>query len=372
MGQRLLRAVLLVGLVATLYVALERSQILAFSSSLEGAVGLGTAFVAGLVAATSSCLAVVGGVLLSVSATWAQSHPDATVWQRFRPQLSFHVGRLFGYFVLGGIVGLAGSVIGLSTFGRGTLTLGFSLIMVVLGLRMLDVLPAKYCTLPVPGSWRAKLHAMGKSNHPVAPFLFGILTFFLPCGFTQSMQLVALGTGNFLMGGSIMLAFALGTLPALLSISALSSTLRGNAGRWFTGLSGALVLILGLLNVQSGLLLSGLNPLSALEGSRAAATVDPYVTVDDQGRQIISMYVTSHGYEPNSFTIAPNRETWVYAIAKEPVGGCASFLTAPSFQKETPIAVGGNWLGPLTNPTQDFTLLCSMGMLRADVHVRRS
>ncbi|MBP6911491.1 sulfite exporter TauE/SafE family protein [Patescibacteria group bacterium] len=47
----------------------------------------------------------------------------------------------------------------------------------------------------------------------------GIGTFFLPCGFTQSMQVYTLSTGSFLAGGLTMLSFALGTLPMLLLLS---------------------------------------------------------------------------------------------------------------------------------------------------------
>jgi hypothetical protein len=80
--------------------------------------------------------------------------------------------------------------------------------------------------------------------------------------------------------------------------------------------------------------------------------------------------VTDQGYAPSSFTIEPNRETWVYAIAQNGVSGCASFLTAPSYNLSVPIHKGANWLGPLPAPEHDFVLTCSMGMLRADVHVR--
>lgn len=43
--------------------------------------------------------------------------------------------------------------------------------------------------------------------------LLGALTFFLPCGFTQAMQLYAISSGNFISGALIMSLFAIGTKP---------------------------------------------------------------------------------------------------------------------------------------------------------------
>src|SRR3989344_6748350 len=66
-------------------------------------VSYGTAFVIGLIASVSSCLAIVGGLVLSLSASSAK---EGGTW---RTQSLFHVGRLAGFFVLGGTIGLIGS-----------------------------------------------------------------------------------------------------------------------------------------------------------------------------------------------------------------------------------------------------------------------
>jgi hypothetical protein len=192
------------------------------------------------------------------------------------------------------------------------------------------------------------------------------------------MQLLALGSGSFLRGGLIMLSFALGTLPALFGISLISALMEGGFARWFLRFSGVLVIVLGLANVRSGLLLLGIDAVGMTEQvlhvsmGDAEETDDPNVTIDAQGRQIVAVTVTDRGYFPSSFTIAPNKETWFYAYAPTGVQGCANFLLAPSFNMETQIKQGGNWLGPIARPRNDFVITCSMGMLRADVHVKAS
>ena len=57
-------------------------------------------------------------------------------------------------------------------------------------------------------------------------YLLVSLHSFLPCGFTQSMQIYALSTGSFATASIIMFAFALGTLPVLALLSFSSSAIH--------------------------------------------------------------------------------------------------------------------------------------------------
>lgn len=356
------------------YLLLKRFGVFAFAKGIEDAASLGAVFTVGLVAASSTCLAVVGGLLLAIAAKWTESHQGANRWYRFQPLLSFNAGRLAGYFLLGGLVGLLGSAITLSTKATGMLTVAVAAVMIVLGLNILRIVPKRYCTIPLPKALSRRIHELSGSEHPLAPAFLGALTFFLPCGFTQSMQLLALGSESFIQGGIIMLVFALGTLPALLGLSAVSSLVEGRTARWFLTFSGALVLMLGIWNIQNGLLLTGIDLAGPLRHQRpaVAAVNDPNVSIDAQGRQIVTMTVSNAGYSPDSFTIQPGLQTWIYAYAPQSVGGCASMLTDPTHNLSTPIAQGGNWLGPIQNPRSDFVLTCSMGMMRADIRVRKS
>ncbi|MEK7590916.1 MAG: sulfite exporter TauE/SafE family protein [Patescibacteria group bacterium] len=343
-------------------------------TSVEGAVGLSAIFIVGLTAAASTCLAVVGGLLLSVSAKWCEAFHPTTRWEKFQPLLMFNTGRLIGYFLLGGLIGSLGTIIGLSTRGTGILTILIAIVMIVMGLNILKILPKHYCSLPLPHSFSRKIQDLSESKNPFVPGILGALTFFLPCGFTQSMQLLALASGSFLSGGMIMFVFALGTLPALLGISVISSMAEGKFARFFLTFSGALVLTLGAWNLQSGLLLTGVDARGWFQSpaSIATGTSNNAVTVNPQGQQIISMYVTDQGYQPDSFVIDAGRPTWIYAVAPNGVFGCASTLTVPAFNLATPVKRGENWLGPIGNPENDFVVTCSMGMFHANVRVRSS
>lgn len=221
-------------------------------------VNYGTAFIIGLIASVSSCLAIVGGLVLSLSASSAR---EGGTW---RTQALFHVGRLGGFFILGGVVGLIGNSLHLGLTANIVLGIIVALVMLILGINLLDVfhftkklqftLPTRFSKHVVRGSYH---------DHYLAPVLVGIGTFFLPCGFTQSMQLYALSTGSFMQGALTMFVFALGTFPmlALLSFGTLNIAHKPWKGIFFKT-AGIIVIALALLNLANALATAGvISPL---------------------------------------------------------------------------------------------------------------
>ncbi len=351
------------------YVVLKQMNIIAFTQETEGLVGLGTIALIGVTASASSCLALVGGLLLSISANWSEEHTELSHWKKFEPLALFNVGRLLGYFIFGGLTAIVGQSIMLSLHATGVMKVILSVVMIILGLNMLHVIPKKYCKIPLPRFVMKKLTRMTESQSFMGAAALGALTYFIPCGFTQSMQLLALGSGSFLKGGLIMLAFSLGTLPALLGISAMSSFVEGRFARFFFTFAGSLSIFLGLLSFNEGIALAGINIRSIIPCCSASSlTNDPNVTIDPNGKQIIGIDVYDSGYSANEFTIQAAKETWIYANAPEGLSGCISQMAIPDFNILKPLAKGENWVGPFT-PTKDFQFMCSMGMFRSNVKV---
>jgi uncharacterized protein len=215
----------------------------------SGTVSYGTAVLIGLIASVSTCLAVVGGLVLSLSANAAKNQAQ------WRTQTMFHVGRLGGFFILGGAIGSAGKLFQLGVVGSSVLGVIVAVVMLVLGLNLLDIFPVfKRLQLKLPSFFgRHTVRASG-SSHIFAPFLVGVGTFFLPCGFTQSMQVYTLTMGSFATGGLTMLAFALGTFPvlALLSFGALEISHKPWKGVFFKA-AGIIVIVLALFNAWHAL-----------------------------------------------------------------------------------------------------------------------
>lgn len=239
-----------------LFVILQKMGIVNLVST--GDVTYGTAFVIGSIASLSTCMAVVGGLVLSMSATFAKEG------DKIRPQLMFHGGRIVAFFILGGVIGAIGSTFTLNTSATFILSLIIGIVMLILGLNLLDIFHwAKKLQPSMPKFIANHAHRQAnkltKFNHTFTPLLVGVATFFLPCGFTQSMQLYTLTTGSFLTGGLTMLAFALGTLPvlALISFSSFSIQKSSKAGIFFKS-AGLIVIIFALFNLINSLVVVGI------------------------------------------------------------------------------------------------------------------
>ncbi len=219
-------------------------------------VSYSTAFIIGMIASVSSCMAVVGGLVLSVSANYAKEG------DKIRPQLFFHAGRLASFFVLGGVIGALGSVFKIGIAGTFVLSITVAVVLLILGINLLDVFPwTKKLQPTLPRFIGDHVQELRKVNHTLTPTLLGVATFFLPCGFTQSMQIYALTTGSFLPGALTMLVFALGTLPvlALLSFSSLTIHTKVRSGIFFKT-AGLIVIFFGIFNLHYGLVAAGITP----------------------------------------------------------------------------------------------------------------
>lgn len=220
-------------------------------------VSYGTAFAIGIIASLSTCMAVVGGLVLSMSATFAKEG------DKVKPQLLFHAGRIISFFILGGVIGALGSAFQLNVTSTFILNLLIGSVMLILGINLLDMFPWFKRLQPGMPKFLSR-HAervADELNHTLTPALVGILTFFLPCGFTQSMQIYTLSTGSFLTGGLTMLAFALGTLPVLAAISFSSFSIQksSKAGVFFKT-AGLIVITFALFNLINSLVVIGLIP----------------------------------------------------------------------------------------------------------------
>jgi sulfite exporter TauE/SafE len=212
-----------------------------------------TAITIGVIASLSTCMAIVGGLTLSISANFAKEGDS------IKPQTLFHAGRLIAFFLLGGIIGSIGTQFEFSDSGTFVLSITVGIVMLLLGLKLLDIFPKAKSLLPtLPNFALGWIEPLKSANHTLTPALLGILTFFLPCGFTQSMQIYTLTSGGFIPGALTMGFFALGTLPVLGLMSFASLGLKSP---WSSGIffktSGLVVTAFAITNIYAALLFAG-------------------------------------------------------------------------------------------------------------------
>lgn len=344
-----------------IYILVSQLGLMSFDAAIGDALSYGAIFGIGLIASVSSCIAVVGGLVLTFTATVKRMNPEASKWELMRAHFFFNGGRLIGYFLLGGLVAVIGSVLAPSPRIMGLISFVAAVVMILLAFDLLGLSGSKKWIPRMPKKWSHWIHDMAEREEWWIPFVLGGLTFFLPCGFTQSMQLYALTTGSFMTGALVLLVFALGTLPALIGIGALASftSSRGKAYRWFMLIAGCIVLLLGLYNVKNSLNLMGFSTVGLFEqSSSVSGTSAEY----DGEVQVVNMAVEFIDYVPASITIQKDVPVqWV--VDGSNATGCTSVLTIPSLGISKNLNRTGETIIEFT-PTKEGRLpfTCGMGM----------
>jgi len=313
------------------------------------------AVLVGLVAGMSTCLALIGGLIMGLAANYANNHPEASARQKFRPHLLFNAGRIGGFFLLGGVLGSVGKIFKLSVFVNSLITLLVGAVILILGLKLLNIFPAlNKLDFSLPKKWSKVI----KKDNPI---ILGVLTFFVPCGFTQAMQLYALSANGFLRGGAIMGLFALGTAPGLLGIGGLSSLLDRRKNLFFFKVAGVIIILFGLFNLNNGYKLFKISTYSN-PSSRISADQDKKSdSASPDNVQIVEMTEGNNGYTPSSFTIIKGQPVrWVIKV--DAPYSCATSLVVPSLRIQKQLKRGENVIEFTPDKTGNIPFSCSMGM----------
>ena len=237
--------------------------------------------------------------------------------------------------------------------------------MIIIGINLAKIFGAPVISMP---KWLAhKVHDLAESKNPAAPALLGVATFFLPCGFTQAMQLYALTLQNPLQSGLVMMFFALGTTPVLLGIGGAVSYTSGQTLKRVTQVAGVIVLILGISNAVNGAALLGVTSQTVF-GSASPSDDTAEITIVD-GRQQIEMDMTSRGvYDPDVLVVqAGVPVNW--KINGDDFMGCGDTLVMPAFGINTTLQTGPNLVQFTPDKAGRFTFSCSMGMIRGTMIV---
>lgn len=320
--------------------------------------GVFVALLVGLVAGISTCMALVGGLVLGLSARHAEAHPEATPMQKFRPHIYFSIGRIAGYAAFGALIGLLGQAFQPSANVLGILTMLIGGVMLFFGLKLIEIFPVlKNKTITLPSSI-SRLFGLQKEvkeySHKTA-MVSGALTFFMPCGFTQAMQMYAISTGNPVQGAMIMGLFALGTAPGLLGIGGMSSIVKGKSARLFFKTAGLAVIWLGIFNITNGSSLLNVN-LTGVPNANAAAFAAGDV-------QEVRMTQEEAGYSPDVLTVVKGRPVkWIITSTSQ--FSCATSLIMSKYNISQILRPGENIITFTPTEIGEIPFSCSMGMYR--------
>lgn len=172
-------------------------------------------------------------------------------------QLLYHFGRLNTLTAIGALAGTVGAAfVGQGSFviAERVLAIAAGAFMVVVGLEQLGLLAplTERGAALVRSAVGAALGGVLRSPSPLAPIALGVFNAFLPCQLIYAFAAQAASTASVAGGAATMLAFGLGTIPAMLALG-LSPTLFTPGLRRRIARAGAvLVIAFGLVTAARG------------------------------------------------------------------------------------------------------------------------
>jgi uncharacterized protein len=353
------------------------------------------AFITGLTTGGLSCLAVQGGLLASSLEQQLEQQLDQQIEfeiaarrQRHTrnkqsqvlahprlalPILLFLAAKLVAYTLLGFLLGALGSILQLNSLTRAILLIAVGIFMLGNALRMFNVHPIfRYFAIEPPKFITRYIRRKAKNSESLfAPLLLGVLTVFIPCGVTQAMMAVAVGTGSAIQGAALMFAFILGTSPVFFSVAYLAMKLGARMEKWFMRFVAVVLLILGLVSVNSGLTLAGspfslTNLIQSLKTSQADLASSAPVPQSDG----VTLYLSAgnSGYSPRVLHARANTPITLNLLTDQTFS-CSRSFVIPSLGVEKLLPSSGT--ESVSIPSQPsgtvMAFTCSMGMYTGQI-----
>lgn len=356
-----------------LYVLFQVFGIEKLTASTTTSSSTGTmALLVGLTAGFSTCMALIGGLVISVASKYAENHPTETALQKFRPHLFFNAGRIVSFIAFGAIIGAIGSAFALKGSLLGYLTIAVGMVMLILGLQLTEIFPRITRGLTLPSGLARKLGINNRKEREYShknAFLMGAATFFLPCGFTQAMQLLAVSTGNPLQAAVIMGAFAIGTTPGLLTLGGLTSVVKGAFAQRFFRIVGVIVVAMALINFTNGFTLAGLNRF--LDSSKPMVNTAVQQQSSEGSVVLNTTFKLKEDIVPSKFTAKVGQKTTLVVDVKEDGQGCMSTIMIIGLDDNPQYLKKGKKIELTFTATKPgtYTIACAMGVPRGSITV---
>jgi len=354
-------------LLVSIYFFMDRAGLISvftqFPVAKEG-MGYGLLFLIGLLTSVH-CIAMCGGICLSQSIpTRIDGKEPDRKRSSLRPAISYNLGRVISYTVIGGIVGGIGGVFSLSGTLKGAIPIVAGIFMVIMGLNMLNLFPWLRRLQPRLPKRLARIVSVKQGGG--RPMVIGLLNGLMPCGPLQAMQLYALSTGSPWKGAVAMLLFSIGTVPLMLSFGALSSVLTRQFTHKMLTVSAVLVIFLGVFMFNTGASLSDITLSSALSGSGSSQSGQQTEIAD--GKQFVTTQLTSRGYEP--IVVQQGIPViWNLQADAKSLNGCNSAIVIPAYNIQKNLVPGDNIIEFIPTESGVVNFSCWMGMIRSTITV---
>ncbi len=338
-------------------------------------INLWTVFTTGLLTGGLSCVAVQGGLLTACLAQREQDHlrEKASRSGNTLPILSFLIAKLIAYTVLGALLGWLGEILHLSLQVQVVLQIFVVIFMLGTALNMLEVHPIfRYFAFQPPRFLTKIIHKQSRRNDLFAPAVLGAFTIFIPCGVTQAMMALAVGTGKPLLGAAVLFAFVLGTSPLFFLIGMTTMKLGDILKNGFTKVVAAAIIFLAFFTLNNTIALSGANWTFQNLANKTYCLVSYCDAVPAVGSAVSEQTITfaENGYSPDLFKVKAGSKVTLHLKNKN-AAGCIQAFTIPSLNIQKIVPVNKSDTITFTAPSSptEISFMCSMGMYAGTIKV---
>lgn len=361
---------------------------LAPDSLADVSMGYGMLFMIGLITSVH-CIAMCGGI--NLSQTLQKEISKNTSRKMFQNTLMYNMGRVVSYTIIGGILGAVGGLAGIgdglqsSFLLQGSLKLFAGIITIIMGVNMLGIFQGIRGCLKNHSSKLHKIQTsfLHKKRIPFVhkkisggrktPFIIGICNGFMPCGSLQSMQIVALASGDMFTGAFSMFCFSLGTVPLMLGFGSVVSAFGKHFTRQVLRVGAILVVVMGLSMMMQGTSLSGLDTKAVTtfspKESKQMQADNTNVAVEKNGVQYVSSTLESGQY-PDITVKAGEPVEWTINAFEKNINGCNYKILLQDFNQEHTFESGKNVIKFTPEKEGTYTYSCWMGMIIGKIYVK--
>lgn len=320
----------------------------------------------GLVTGGVTCMAVQGGLL--ASALGSMNNESGIMKNvKFLGTISFLASKLAAYTILGLLLGWVGSRVQLSLTGQAILQLGVAVYMLGVGAALLDIHPVfRYFIIQPPRWLTRRVRQESKSGSLFAPAILGAATVLIPCGTTQAMMALAVGTGKPVWGALVLAAFVLGTSPVFLGLGLLMAKLGQRimkAAAW-----AVVVMAIWTLNTAGVMLGSPVSIQAALAKAECAISFCEGRAGGMTSDQV-TLEISRTGYSVSN-AVRAGREIKMTLVNTDG-RGCQQAINIPALGVSKVIRPGQREEISFRAPEKSgkIRILCSMGMFTSELAI---
>jgi sulfite exporter TauE/SafE len=209
-----------------------------------------------LLASVGHCIGMCGGIVIAY--TSAKLDAKETWGRQTIAHLSYSMGRVTTYSLIGALFGFVGQVVAFTPTTKGVLFLLTGVLMILAGLSLvggIKFLNSAEFSISNNRWYAQKFKSLIASKSLKSFYLLGVLNGMIPCGLVLSFAVFAASSASVVWGAVIMAIFGLATIPTMFTLATLTKVLQnGSLRSVMMKLASILVISYGVYTIHKGYL----------------------------------------------------------------------------------------------------------------------